>query len=476
MHSTFFVPQDEYRSTRRAAPRAPQEPVEADPQHRSFLTINLTFKPANYYVYGPIADVANPDCYPISLGADATMVREVVETARYGAGPRPVTFTFQGCYEVPHDPKARAAKRFPRPPFAGEERLMLHYALGAGARGLFNYIHCSEKSKRFMSHGSREYPDVWHAIGRTYREVEHVAPLLAQAHPTKLATADRDKVYVSTLLAGPDALLLVCVNERYEQQAHAFPYDPQTDVKLSVPALPWLKPKAAWVVREDDFEPLPLIKEGGRTQVTLGRLDVAGIVLVAAKPALVKPLAARYNARQQKIGNALLAAWRQKQAAAAAQEVARRRITGEFADCVVKGTGIGAYGIKNRAFWNPHKEAYWAFEFGRNDAAEDRGRGAEWRIPVSAKQAGQEHTIYTVCGTWGRPARFTLVAPDGKELLRREISGRFEGALVTLKATFPVAGEYVLRFIQDGPGPKGGRITSSIYVIPADRNPPEALP
>ena len=143
---------------------------------------------------------------------------------------------------------------------------------------------------------------------------------------------------------------------------------------------------------------------------------------------------------------------------------------------MVRGTGIGAYGIKNPAFWHPHNEVRWAFEFGRNDAPEDRDRGVEWKFAVSAKHAGQEHTIHAICGTWGRPAVFTLVAPDGKEILRHQISGRFEGALVTLKATLPVAGEYVLRFIQGGPGPKGGRITSSIYVIPADRNPPVVHP
>jgi len=28
------------------------------------LTIDMTFKPANYFIYGPIPDVCNVDCYP----------------------------------------------------------------------------------------------------------------------------------------------------------------------------------------------------------------------------------------------------------------------------------------------------------------------------------------------------------------------------------------------------------------------------
>ena len=127
---------------------------------------------------------------------------------------------------------------------------MMYYAVSAGARGLFDYIHCSEKAATYMSHGSKEYPDVWAEIGRVYRELQVVAPYLALAHPAKLATADRPKLAVSTLVCGEDALLLVCINEDYEQQKHAFRYQPAQAVALQVPELPWLKPAAAWRVTE----------------------------------------------------------------------------------------------------------------------------------------------------------------------------------------------------------------------------------
>ena len=40
----------------------------ADPRNLIFLTIDQTYKPANYYVYGQLADVTNHDCYPVSSG------------------------------------------------------------------------------------------------------------------------------------------------------------------------------------------------------------------------------------------------------------------------------------------------------------------------------------------------------------------------------------------------------------------------
>jgi len=218
---------------------------QADPRHLNLLTVDLTYKPANYYVYAPIPDVVNPDCYPFVIGADARMVREVVETCRHAAGPRPVSFTFQSQYEEPLDPAAKARQRFPRPPLASEQRLMLHYAVGAGARGLFNYIHCTEQSGSMISHGTREFPDLWREIGRTYRALDRVAPLLALAHPSRLATTADRKVWVSALLAGPSAILLVVVNEDYEQQAKSCRFNTKRDLTVELPKLPWLKTTCA---------------------------------------------------------------------------------------------------------------------------------------------------------------------------------------------------------------------------------------
>jgi hypothetical protein len=447
----------------------------ADPHHLTILTLDLTYKPANYYIYGPLADVVNPDCYPISLGADASMVREVVETARYGAGPRPVTFTFQGCFEEPLEAAELAARRFPRPPFAGEERLMLYYAIGAGARGLFNYIHCSEKwgNGKVMSHGSGEYPDVWQAIGRVYRELDRVAPLLAQAHPTKLATSRAGKLTLSTLLAGPEALLLVCINEDYIQEAQAFRVRPQEEVALDVPVLPWLVPQRAWRVTEAGFVPLKVRREPRRLRIQLDRLEVAELLLVAADPKILQPLQDRYAARQREVGAGLLALWRQEQAREAVALNARRRLEGEFADWMVLGRGIEAYGIQEPRLWNPQKEDFWGLEFGQNEAREDHDRGAEWQVTVPAERAGQEFAIFAMGGAWGQPAVFTVTDPQGREIFRQQTAARSSGELIALKATFPTAGDYMVRFLQGGPGPKGGRIARAIYVIPVDQNPPQ---
>lgn len=274
-----------------------------DPSKMTLLTLNLTYKPANYYIYAPIADWLNPDCYPLTLGAPVKMVYETVRTARRAAGPRPVSFTYQSCYEEPYDPIERAKKRFPRPPTPGEIRLMTLYAVAAGARGLFGYGHHTEPTTRYLHRGSGEYPEVWQAIGEVYRELALVAPLLAIAHPTFLARADVPGVLVSTLLAG-EHVLLVAVNEHVAQERHTLRVHPVT-MQIRMPDLPWLRARRAWLVRRDGFEPLPLRRSSEGATVTLKKLDTARVVLLAQSDDITTTLRRRNEAYQARVQEGL---------------------------------------------------------------------------------------------------------------------------------------------------------------------------
>jgi len=439
---------------------------EADPQRLTFLTVDLTYKPANYYIYGPIADVTNADCYPFSIGADARMVREVVETARLGTGPRPLTFTFQGMYEEPFTAEGRAAMRFPRPPFAQEERLMHYYAIGAGARGLYNYIHCTEKSARYTSRGSGEFPDVWYEIGRTYRELEHVAPLLALAHPTTLATADREGVWLRALLCGEEAVLVVCVSDRYEQLAQSFRCPPVADLTVTLPRLPWLEPQQAWRVTQSGFEPLELRGEAGNSRVHLDRLEVAELLLLSSDPRLARRLEARYERRQERVGAGLVQVAQERLAADAAERREMRRVVGEYPGFVVYGTPVSAYGVTDAAFWNPAGEEYPAFEFGVNDETEGPAMGVQWALTVPPARAGARYTIYLQHGAWGRPGLFTVTDGQGREVFRQELPGGWPGSLTALEVGPLTAGQYQALLAVPGPGPKGGRAARALYFVP----------
>jgi hypothetical protein len=78
MRVGFHAP-DMVHDTARWAAQEPEKPV--------ILTLDLTFKPANYYVYSQIADILAPDCYPLAVGQQPRWVREVTDVARLAAGP-----------------------------------------------------------------------------------------------------------------------------------------------------------------------------------------------------------------------------------------------------------------------------------------------------------------------------------------------------------------------------------------------------
>lgn len=276
----------------------------ADPSKMTLLTLNLTYKPANYYIYAPIADWVNPDCYPLTLGQDVQWVYEVVRTARRAAGPRPVSFTFQSCYEEPYDPLARAKKRFPRPPTPDEIRLMTLYAVAAGARGLFAYGHHTERTVTYLHRGSSEFLEVWQAIGEVYRELGVVAPLIARAHPTFLARADVPLVKVSTLLAGEDGVLLVLINTDYQSLRQTLRVNPTT-VQVQISHLPWQRLRYAWLAERATLRSLPLRQEGSYTRFTLPSLRTAHIVLMSATSSLAEQLQQRYADHLRRVNEGL---------------------------------------------------------------------------------------------------------------------------------------------------------------------------
>jgi len=434
-----------------------------NPKVPSFLTVDMTYKPANYYIYGPIADVTNADCYPLVIDAEASLVRELAETCRQATGPRPMTFTFQGAMEGPRDPQAFEKMRFPRAVFPAEERAMMLYAIGAGARGLFNYVHSSEYTETRCSRGTGELPEVWNEIGAVYRELELVSPLLALAHPTKLCTSDREQLWLRTLLCGEDAALIVWVNDDYVQDRLRVRVNPQRDVVIRVPEMPWLRGWRAYSVGEAGLAPL---ERSGPT-VRMQHADVGGLILLTATEGLVEQLAQRYEARNQRVAMALLSSWQVDLASRARRTMERRTLAGEYEGHIVTGSGIGAYGMTLPEYWNPSKTRYNVLEAGVNDSQEGPEQGVEWPITVAEPQAGKPHTLHLLVAAFGADGRIVVQDAEGTVLAEMKQSGHWaEGEVCKLRFVPAKAGAYRARITIPGKGPKGVRAAVAAYAVP----------
>jgi hypothetical protein len=440
--------------------RHTQQCVEADPAKPVMVTLDLTFKPANYYVYAQLPDIVAPDCYPLSIGVPLAWVREVTETCRKAAGPRRVETIPQVDFEDRH----KVEMKFRRPPFPREVIIQYLYALGAGARGFSGWEWFDEKSDFADFHGAPNYPDVLDAVGQVYRRFALVSPLILQAHPTALATCSDKQVWVKTLVCGGDALLLVVVNDDYECLPNDFSHHPKREVEIRLPSVPWLKTGYAAKVDDGLFSPLTMASGEEATRLTLPQLDTGAVVLVAADERVARDLLQRYGQHQAEAGLALLRGSRRDDSERARADELTRLIVGRYAQYAVEvSKPLAAYGVEQTGFWNPTRSKYPGLEWW-TDATP---RGGEWKVTIPEAQAGKRHTVYFQLERWwnGGYLRVEVAGPDGKLLFEKD-RPTWDGPIPNFTVGFPQAGEYVLRLLDAGEGKPAGRLARTLFVVP----------
>jgi len=224
-----------------------------------------------------------------------------------------------------------------------------------------------------------------------------------------------------------------------------------------------MSPRAAWQVTESGFAPLPL---AAGDQLTLPELSSVALVLVSADAGLAGGLEAEFAERETERARGLLRLEQARQRDDARLAHLRRTLESQCAAYAVTGEGIGAYGVTPQGFWNPRGTEYSGFEFGVNDQTDGPTMGATW--PISAADAGTRLVVYALTTNWGQPAEWTLLDAGGRPVgiaAQAQLPGT---TLTVLELTLPAPGEYSLRFTQSGRGPRGGRASQVIYVVPRD--------
>ncbi len=435
--------------------------AELDPKTVLWQTLDLTYKPANWFHYGLVADVTNTDAYPLVVGAPLTFVRDVVRTARSGCAPRPLVFTFQSGWEEAKD------RGWNRPPFADEMRRMMLYAVGSGARGLVSYIHCSEKVGTWIGHGTNEFPDLWYEQGRTFRALGLIADLLRVAHPLRIDADRPDKLWVATLLVGPDAMIVVVVNECYTSAARVFEQTLAKDVHLVVPRPSWLTPKQCVRVDDGQMHPIAMKTSGDEIELTIDRIDAGDLLLLARDPALPRQLADEFGRRQARLASVLLANRREALRREAIRSGEARYLPFRYARFKVDGRAVNGYGATRADLWNPNREKHNALAYWQGKGKSRMG--VAWTFEIPADRAGRQHTFLWMGRIWGSgqaEGTMTFCDATGKELARTPV---IPGATQVHRwsITAPAAGRYTIELTQSHDGEKGGYLAKAAFVIPA---------
>ena len=433
---------------------------ELDPKTVLWQTLDLTYKPANWFHYGLVADVTNTDAYPLVIGAPLTFVRDVVQTARSSCAPRPLVFTFQSGWE---EAKGRG---WNRPPFADEMRRMMLYAIGSGARGLVSYIHCSEKVGSWMGHGTNEFPDLWYEQGRMYRSLSLIDELLQIAHPLRIESTRPDGLWVATLLAGPEAMIVVVVNDNYTSKADVFEQTPVKSVRLQVPRPRWLVPKQCARVDDGRVQPITMAVADGQIEVAIDQVEAGELFLISQDPSLPERLLKEFERRQTRLATVLLGDRREALRREAARSADARYLPFRYRPYKVEGRAINGYGISRADLWNPSREKHNGLEYWQGKGASRMG--VSWTFDVPTERGGKRHTFLWMGRIWGTGKA------AGRMTLRNEAGKALAAVAVPLSPTalhrraLPAlaAGKYTIELVQKHDGEKGGRIAKAAFVVP----------
>jgi hypothetical protein len=456
----------------------------ADPVTPTLLTVDLTFTPGNYFVYGPIADIVNPDCYAITVGWPIRVTRNYTGVLRAACAPRPFTFTYQSSWEEfakadksyvgAAEVRAKGWDAFRdksrtrglgRAPSVEEIRLGMLYAVGSGAKGLFGYIDATEICGSLMFHGSEDLPEVWRTVGEMSRRLRSVGPLIEVSHPVAHARTTRAKTWLRTLLVGDSAALVVAVNEDYDSVSKGFAIRPAEGMPFGFADLPWLQANAVGRVEPDGIKPLACRRQGDGLAWTDDVHDGAVYVVAANDGALgTMDRQAKATAVAQVQGIAKAKAMRDRRAQVEAEKV--KALLALPAEGRLRGTPVTGYGWSDKGFWNPWNEKLNTVDFWEKKGT--KPLGVAWTAKVLAKSTQDfcwQGRLY------GGKVSLQVTDAAGKVLLDRALRDVRHARLRREEVTFPAPGTYGIAVVvqPDKPHEHGGRIAVAAFLAPSEK-------
>ena len=247
------------------------------------LNIDGTFKPANYYIYGQIPDIMSTDpyypCYLLETlqkeGPQRAslfsphMIYAVANVAFSACKPKPLevvlcAFEYQ-------------ALKFHRYPTPEEERVMVYYALGAGAKGITYYTYITGKSYPGLSAN----PFLWREVAHINAEIKTVSSLLSIGYPVDLIiNSSPNKLWSRTLICGKDSIVIILVNEDYHSNHKGFTYIPIKNATIEVNVPEWIDPIKGFSVDREGVEEIAYKKNKNKVIIDINKLVLSKIIVL----------------------------------------------------------------------------------------------------------------------------------------------------------------------------------------------------
>ncbi|HOB74420.1 MAG TPA: hypothetical protein PKG54_07830 [Phycisphaerae bacterium] len=275
-----------------------REEVQDVPQ---LLNVDNTFKPANWYVYAQLPDIYCADPYYQEQQRIAwnqrpawaasfvkpTYVFGVATICQSACAPKPLHIILNSVrHDIPGSPF-----RFATP---AEKRMEVFYALAGGAKALSYWWYTPYGE--FHGCGSSD-PDgvaLWREIGLLGALTRTAGPLITRSCPAAVTVKAPSHLWVRSLLAGDDSLLLLVVNEGIASDRQGTVVVPVEKAALAVTPPAWLKVATAFEISEQGIGDLAWRQDGQQVTLDMGRLEVARMFVLTADSKLRETLSRRY--------------------------------------------------------------------------------------------------------------------------------------------------------------------------------------
>ncbi len=243
------------------------------PHAPSWMNMNGTTRPLNWGVYGQVCDISGSDIYPVTYyGGDHAYVREHLTMVRLSSTPKRLfaileAFNWRGGSGVPEGPPGGR-----RGPIPAEYRQNVVQAIGTGMKGLSNWAYpkmangweLSEPHQQEIASMNRliEHIEADLLIGTPIDLASSDAGLVATGYIASIAsniagseTWDKERVWVGSLLCGPDTIVLAAANHIPTSKSEPPTIEPAENVTITVALPDYLQDVAAFEATEDGVTP-----------------------------------------------------------------------------------------------------------------------------------------------------------------------------------------------------------------------------
>jgi hypothetical protein len=272
---------------------------EQDPVTPHLLNVDVTFKPENWPMYGQLPDILATDpyyaprlreCYErhperLPQFTKATWIYAVAAEAFSAAAPKPTHLIL---YSVRHT--RDEIFRYPTPE---EKRIEVYYSLAAGAKGISYWWYTPVPPA--YGCGAPEGADLWNEIGILGAEVRTAGPVLSRSCPAELPVTPSPGLWVRTLLAAPDTVVLVCVNDKYLNDRAGTVYVPLENAEVQIQVPSWMETKDVFEITSDGTRDIRHQDRKDTCGLDLGRIDVTRLVIITSDQELRSRLEKRYQ-------------------------------------------------------------------------------------------------------------------------------------------------------------------------------------